>query len=552
MPATNLARCIAACLLLSAAAGAQEAPPRDRGPARPFVISGQIVPGWIESCDEDGFTFIADDGGAGILVGRLPWDTLPAETAARVRARMLPRAHEPRATVRVETVRATRLVLKNGKTWVGIRLPDLDTPAATFLRTRTAPALGIPRDQIARAEEVEVDSREVFTPVEVRARLRAEIRPTTGAEYMEFANRLYGLDDYEGAIEAYERASILDAAHAPAAKKQVARCRAIVLGETVAGLATGVGTDVRGERYQEALDTIVELARLAPDDPLVLRLQSRVPELKRRLAVKLRRDVVAAYHLKMEELIRACVYGRPVEAGSPSGVLVTTTTNAFLKGRLINESPDALIIEIDGSRVTIERSAIARVERVPLRQLLAPATYDEARAYVTDTSGGLAADTLAAVVKQFAPYRLTEADVKQLWGGRLEESVKVTSLGVVKVQAACPYREVSYGKGTWLRAGSATTLDPDADAATHADLSKDANRWFKAQPFELRYQILRAIAAEAQCAVEKVYFPPCNHCGGTGYARVVGALSTPQGTATATRVCPTCRGLKRFATVRYR
>ena len=125
-------------------------------------------------------------------------------------------------------------------------------------------------------------------------------------------------------------------------------------------------------------------------------------------------------------------------------------------------------------------------------------------------------------------------------------------MGTIIVRPVAPYREVSYDKGTWLRKGTATALDPNDDGTGHADLSADMNRWFQAQPFELRYRVLRAFAAEAQCIVEKVYYKACNHCGGSGHQQVIGAVATPQGAAAVRRVCPTCRGLGKFAVVGYR
>ena len=108
MSTTNLVCCVLTSFLLSAAAGARDAPPQDRGPAKPYLISGQIVSGWIVSCDEDGFTIrVASEGDDdGILVRGLSWDTLSPADAKRIRAERLPRKPAPPVTVRVERVPA--------------------------------------------------------------------------------------------------------------------------------------------------------------------------------------------------------------------------------------------------------------------------------------------------------------------------------------------------------------------------------------------------------------------------------------------------------------
>ncbi|MHC4502054.1 MAG: hypothetical protein ACYTFI_02030, partial [Planctomycetota bacterium] len=65
------------------------------------------------------------------------------------------------------------------------------------------------------------------------------------------------------------------------------------------------------------------------------------------------------------------------------------------------------------------------------------------------------------------------------------------------------------------------------------------------QPHEVRCQVLKAIAAEALCKVDKVIRTRCAGCGGKGGTAVVG-------TGAGARVCATCRGTGYFIKIKYR
>ena len=82
-------------------------------------------------------------------------------------------------------------------------------------------------------------------------------------------------------------------------------------------------------------------------------------------------------------------------------------------------------------------------------------------------------------------------------------------------------------------------------------IETDPERWWRAQPAELRCQALKAFAAEAQCAVIRVSSRLCSQCGGKGFLLEMAAGGS--GAVGATRaVCPSCRGTGKFAVIRYK
>jgi len=80
----------------------------------------------------------------------------------------------------------------------------------------------------------------------------------------------------------------------------------------------------------------------------------------------------------------------------------------------------------------------------------------------------------------------------------------------------------------------------------------DPERWWMSQPREVRYQVVRAMAAEALCDVTRVLKVRCTQCGGRGGTFTVGSSSQTGRLGGTTKVCGTCRGSGYFIKIKYR
>jgi hypothetical protein len=79
--------------------------------------------------------------------------------------------------------------------------------------------------------------------------------------------------------------------------------------------------------------------------------------------------------------------------------------------------------------------------------------------------------------------------------------------------------------------------------------AQDPEKWWESlrNVREVRYQLLRAMAAEVLCEVVREIETDCSNCGGKGY---VTNLSTAGKSGRG--ICPVCKGVAVVIKVRYR
>ena len=244
----------------------------------------------------------------------------------------------------------------------------------------------------------------------------------------------------------------------------------------------------------------------------------------------------------------------------------------------------------------IPKSTVKNVKSINLEKKRRQATLAESRAYVTDTDGGLAAAIMSTLVEQYgdlivahkasqaeddegdgdpgdydipapddifdapeADYDSPEEDpdvqvavlsyeeagqaIMSYWQGRLADIVEVTTLGTTRTAPAATPHRANWGIGSWLRPGARPVAVADGGQAA------DPERWWRslANVPEVKYQILRAMAAEALCDVDRVEEPKCSYCGGRGRIRQLD-MTTKAGS----KICSVCKGIGVKYVVKYR
>jgi len=399
----------------------------------------------------------------------------------------------------------------------------------------------------------------MYSLEELYERKKNEINPTQGREYMEFGMYLMRIGHYAGAKDSFERAMLLEPRFEEAATKHMQEVEIALNDEVAKKLADQILADKRAERYKEALAKIKQLRGIAPDSHHLLELETMIPEIEKALGRETRRRVVAAYYAKMDELVRTHVYGRVVDGESIPGVVVSTKDGTAYKGALKSEDDEFIEVDIDGRLIKIARELVVGVDHVDLNLKRRDPTFAESKEYVKDTSGGLAAEVLKELEEQFKADQLTQDDIKKYWEDRLTDVVVVTKSGTERTPPVYMLRDISYGTATWLREGESVAVTDGGGGGgrrrtnkRRGGIEQDPEKWWKSQPPEVRTQALRAMAAESQCVVDRVYHLPCPHCGGKGFFLQMSTTGDTGGTGATKKICPSCRGTGKFASVRYK
>ena len=232
------------------------------------------------------------------------------------------------------------------------------------------------------------------------------------------------------------------------------------------------------------------------------------------------------------------------------GVVVTTTSRGAFTGVLVSDDGEYVVIKSDDGTISIERSIVSSIKPLEIGARRRRASFQETRDYVTDSTGGIAADILGGLEAEFAKYStpdapVTQESIKAMWDGRLASARTITSHGAVRTDPVYTVHEADYGIGTWLRDGAGA----DSTRAAAAGIEADPESWWRAQAYEVRARILQAFAAEALCEVIGIRSRDCGGCGGEGRVTRIGTHSTR---GAAARVCRSCRGRGHSLMVPYK
>lgn len=450
-------------LIISAEARGQEEGQK-LGPSKEFLIYGQIMRGWIVEQTDSGFSFKVDDKPPlDVTVENIPWEALPEFTLARIRrATETPTglSDDPVASG-INMIDAVKYTLTNGRVMVGLPLIELATEESVFIKTKYASRFRIATRDIKSFADVKVPETEMYSLDELKQKKFSEINPTQGREYMEYGNYLRKIGHYAGAKDAFERAKLLEPMYEEAAMRALAEVETALRDETAKKLADQAASDIRSERYDDALLKIKQIQSISPDSPHLYRLESQIPGVERRLQKQTRRRIVNAYYQKLEELVRVYIYGQVVDGESIPGVTVTTKSGDAYTGILKNEDDQFMEIDIDGRLVKIERPLVVDIAQRELNPKRRASTFAEAKQFVQDTAGGLAAAIGKDLEEQFKDEGLTQDQIKEFWDDRLTDIVEITRNGRTRTEPVYQIREAAYGKATWLREGETAVVQDD-------------------------------------------------------------------------------------------
>jgi hypothetical protein len=607
-----VARALAALALFSGAArGAAPEPPPEVGPDKPyleFYMGEVLVRGWAVRADWEEETFDFYDAMAQAEFRGISFDKLPPGDRDRVRE-LAAQGPEPGVASGVpepaggEKIPATKFFLKTGRQIVGLELPELATKQNVFIKNRAAQVFPIPRDLIESSEQIQVDEREIYSLEEIYQKRWDRIDPNSASDNYEIAEYLRGVGHYVPAREHYERAKALDPRFVAQANDRLEEVAVIIRTQVVEKLNKEIHAADRGRRYGEMVRKIKQLGALDPNSPAYNRWMEKIGEIEAKLAQSLRREVVTSYYLAMDEMIRKWAFGRVTDGADIPGKIVSTDNGTYM-GVFVEETEDSedgpgvIVLENDGREIRINKSTVKDVKSVNLEKRRRQATFAESRAYVTDTDGGLTADIMGTLVEQYgdlivahkasqaggdegdgdppdydvpAPddiFEVPEADddspekdpnvqvevlsyeeagqaIRTYWDGRLDDIYEVTEHGTKHTPPAATQHRANWGIGSWLRDGAMPKAMDDGGQAT------DPEAWWRSlsNAPEVKYQVLRAMAAEALCRVDHVDEPKCSYCAGKGYVR---QFDMSMRTKAGSKICSVCKGIGAKYVVKYR
>jgi tetratricopeptide (TPR) repeat protein len=531
-----------------------------------IMVGNQPISGEILSHSETSFEFKPSETGIPV---RLRWADLAPLEAKRIQQQLgigAPKAEEgidgPSEPVG-EMIDALKVTLKNQKNMLGIELRERSTPTELYLSTRQAKEVRIPRSDVLKTETVKVRESEVMSLDDMYRAKLAAVAPKTAKDNYDIAEYCRSIGYVEAALEHVERCTALDPGYAERLKDRIAELRALAKRKQAYNLYIEIKRLIAAGSYDEAIKRIDLLNKLYPDSEWTTQLLALLPNLEEKRKDELRRSVVTAYYLALDEGLRNIVYtGVSVSPDVPA-IIVRTKGNQAFRGIPESETNEEVVLKSEDGNTTwrLPKSEIVSMSPASMPRNKRDATFAECKAYATDKSGGITRDATVSVAKQF---NITEDDCKKMWEDRLKKTYVMGSDGQISSDMRYfSFRQANYGKGSWLREGvrSAVSIAMPQQAAggnraaggaaqgggpaiqqggqqQPTDASTDPEDWWKAQQRETRLTVLRAICYEAILDVVKVTEAKCSNCGGNGTT----VSRDPQGGA-AQSLCSRCHGV---------
>jgi len=550
------ARLVAAVLALALAVGdsalsAQK--PDEKGKIQTLIINNDHVLCRIQSYNDDYIWIIPVFGDVELEPMRLDWSALDPRQVRDIRGEERRKsAIDELMKQGGDMVEALRIKLKNGKTFIGLELKERSTDEELVVRRKNIPEARYPREDIASTEVIMLPMTEFYSTDEIYIMKMAEMNPATARDHVALAEEMMKVGNWAKAIEHFERARILDEDFIEPTEERIAEAKAEKVNADVEAIDQKIRSDYRARRWRSCLERIDRLSSFDPDNPKRTYWDAKRSEIIANLQKDLRRQIVSSYYRTMTDLVHKRATGL-VSDGEIPGVVVTTTRGEAVTGTLVSDDDEFVVVESDGKTLRIAKGLVSEVRSVDRARKTRYATFAEAKDYVSDTSGGITADILKALEKEYGKYAtpdnpVTQQTIKEMWDNRLTWVITYTEKGITKTGRVYSFREAEYKTGTWLREGAAVAAGGDD---SEAGVETDPEEWWKAQPFDLRAEILRAIAAEALCDVVKVIHKRCPACGGTGVMKRVSSSSAGR-LGTSASVCRVCRGMRSFVKIRYR
>jgi hypothetical protein len=497
---------------------------------------------------------------------RLPWSALHPTTVRQLRGKEARESAVEKLLAEGggDMVAALRIRMKNGTTFVALELRERSTHDELVVRRRNIPEARYARKIIASTETIMLPMTEFYTREEIYQTEKAEKNPETARDHVALAEEMMKVRNWARAIEHFQRACILDENFVESTKERIDEAKTAKVADDVRGLDLKIRGDYRAQRWRKALSRIDQLSAFDPNSPIRTKWDAKREEIVANLQKDLRRQVVSSYYQKMTDLVIKRAHGL-VSEGEIPGVVVTTKNLGAVRGTLVSDDDEFVVVESEGKTLRIAKGLVSHVKAVDLSVKNRRPTFAESKDYVSDTDGGITADIVAALVSEYRKYGttanpVTQETIKEMWENRLTWVITYTERGIVKTGRVYSFHEAEYKTGTWLREGEAVGQTAGGGGnrrggrggnSGNSGFEMDPERWWKAQHFDVRANILRAIAAEALCDVLDKINMRCPGCGGTGFSKQIHGLS--QGNAgVGARICATCRGMRIFVKIRYR
>jgi len=535
-----------------------------------ILIGEEPIKGVILQYDEEGFTFLPADVSSPAY---LPWHQISLSERERIRRIVGLVDEEEHDATPVDKVDGIIVTLRTGLRLKGVLLPERETAGAVYIKTKRTPYFEIKKSAVLTTEEVRLPETEVFTAEELYDRKLAEIKPVTARDHFEMARWCMKMAIlFDKARDHLVRCTIIDPLYEARTGDMVAEIEIRLKEGQARRLYEAIRRSVAIGDYDEALKLIDQLQAAYPDLRYTTEATFLKPEIEAKRQKVLRTKLVGAGYRKIDELVRRKVWNQIPDGAQIMVTLVQLKDGDAVKGKLVEETDQLVVLESGDNTYRIARDKVAAMRPVPLRPVkLRDATFTECKEYVTDAEGGISADLVAALSRQF---RIGEEEVKEIWNNRSRRTITIDDRTKITSPSA-RLREAKYGSGTWLREDGTerysinitesepnkrtfrvggrrvtfeeTTTKIDVQGVESGQLEQDVDKWWKKRPRETRYQILKAICADAIMDVVKTVRKKCSACGGKGHNTVLNLTGSA-----FQRTCPKCRGLKYTVRLRYR
>ena len=538
-----------------------------------ILIGSEPVKAVILQYDKEGFTFRPLDVAEPVY---LPWHTLSRSERERLQKYLGLAGGEEHVETHVDKVDGVIVRLKRGPGLKGVLLPERETEDAIYIQTARTPFFEVKKDDIQSVEKARLPENEVYSLEMLYDFKHGEIKPATARDHFEMARWCMKVTLYDKARDHLVRCTIMDPLYKERTKDMLEEIELSIKEKRAGELYDRITVLVAAQDYIEVIRLIKQLQTAYPDSPRATEMTFLLPEIEAKKEKVLRRELVGAAYLKLDELIRRRVWGRIPGGKEIMGHMVLLKDREWLKGKLVSEDDQMVILESDNNTYKIARDQILAMKVAPLNLVkLRDATFAECKEYVSDADGGIMADLMAALSSQF---RTSEEEAKKIWGDRAKRTITFNENGRKVESPSAMLREARYGAGTWLREDGSetytlkygqkttyktytrgsgdqrytygrnvTTPTVDVYGGGSDELEQDADKWWARLPRQTRHQILRAVCADGVMEVVREIKERCPSCGGKGHDVIFDLTGSAM-----QKTCRRCRGLKYTVTLRYR
>jgi len=460
------AAALALVMALTASAGAFSADgPGDGGKAKKaerFLINDQWIEGTIVEKNDRGFKLRMDVGGV-VTDVELLWSALSAHDLKRIRGEEGPSPLEKLMAQGADLVAATRFRFKNGRVRVGLMVKEKSTDAEIVIRTKYAREFHFLDKEVESREPVMLPETEFYSLDEIYQRKKAELNPQEDAgRHFKLAQYMLKIRHWAKAEDHFERARLLDERFNEAAGQKIEGLKASRIEAQVLHLDQLITTDIRAERWIGASRRIRTLSALDPNSFIRTKWEAQLPEIEENIRKTLRRSVVRSYYKHMEDFLRKWVWGRVPDGGAIPGVIVVMRQGEAVRGKLVSDDEEFVVVENQGRIIKIAKNMVSRVSDVDLNPRRRVPGYGDSKKYVEDETGGITAGIVTALLEEYKEYSTPQLAIDQeviegFWKDRLTSVVVITREGRKQTVPVCVLHEATYGTGTWLREGTPTT-----------------------------------------------------------------------------------------------